>query len=110
MKIDIKSDTPLSALFRENHHNELRVVIESWRPYLIGDDPSIDALQMTHFEFDKKRICSKSIYVDLLPLENPKILKTSISQLALYLSEHTNLSSSYKALYQQIKNYRQDFL
>ena len=37
-------DTPLSALFRDNHHEELRMVIDSWRPYLVDDDAAIDAL------------------------------------------------------------------
>ena len=39
-----EKDTPLSALFRDNFHGELRKVIESWRPYLIDDDASVDAL------------------------------------------------------------------
>jgi len=58
------NDTPLSALFRENHHEELRKVIESWRPYLINDDTNIDALAMTHFEFDFSNILAKAIYID----------------------------------------------
>ena len=109
MKIDIKPGTPLSALFRENHHEELRVTIELWRPYLIGDDPSIDALQMTHFEFDKKRIRSNTVYADLLKLDSLGALKVSLSSLARYLSEHSNLSKNYIALYQQLKLYRKDW-
>ena len=42
-------DTPLSALFRDNFHSELRKVIESWRPYLIDDDANVDALAMVPF-------------------------------------------------------------
>lgn len=110
MKINIKPDTPLSELFRENHHNELKEVIESWRKYLIDDDPSIDALKLSHFEFDKKRIRSKNIYASLLPLEHPWIMRTSLRQLAYYFSCHSNLGKSFKAIYQQIKNYRQDWL
>ncbi len=30
LKFIITADTPLSALFRENHHEELRTIIESW--------------------------------------------------------------------------------
>ena len=62
-------DTPLSALFRKTRHEELRKVIESWRPYLIGDDTTIDGFAITHFEFDKKRIYSNRVYYDLLDLE-----------------------------------------
>ena len=101
-------DTPMSALFRENHHEELKTVIESWRPYLIGDDTTVDALAMTHFEFDKKRIYSNRVYYDLLDLDALGALQVSLSQLACYLADHSNLSSSYTALYQQLKHYRQE--
>ena len=101
-------DTPLSDLFRKTRHEELRKVIESWRPYLIGDDTTVDALAMTHFEFDKKRIYSNCVYYDLLDLEALGALQVSLSQLAYYLADHSNLSSSYTALYQQLKHYRQE--
>ena len=101
-------DTPLSALFRKTRHEELRKVIESWRPYLIGDDATVDALAITHFEFDKKRIYSNRVYYDLLDLDALGALQVSLSQLACYLADHSNLSSSYTALYQQLKHYRQE--
>jgi hypothetical protein len=101
-------DTPLSALFRKTRHEELRKVIESWRPYLIGDDTTIDGLAITHFEFDKKRIYSNRVYYDLLDLDALGALQVSLSQLACYLADHSNLSSSYTALYQQLKHYRQE--
>ena len=103
-------DTPLSALFRENHHEELRKVIESWRPYLIGDDPATDALAITRFEFDKKRIYSNRIYYDLLGLDTLGALQVPLSQLASYLADHSNLSHSYDTLYRQLKRYRQELL
>lgn len=106
MKINIKPDTPLSALFRDNHHNELRTVIESWRQYLIDDDPSTDALELSHFEFDKKRIRFKDVYANLFDLENIGALKVTLRCLAQYLSEHSNLNANYNSLYQQMKNYR----
>ena len=101
-------DTPLSALFRENFHEELRTVIESWRPYMIGDDPGIDALAISRFEFDKKRIYSNRIYYDLLELDTLGALQVSLSQLASYLAAHSNLSCNDTALYQQLKYYRQE--
>jgi len=106
MKINIKPDTPLSALFRDNHHNELRTVIESWRQYLIVDYPSTDALELSHFEFDKKRIRFKDVYANLFDLENIGALKVTLRCLAQYLSEHSNLNANYNSLYQQMKNYR----
>ena len=75
-------DTPLSALFREHHHEELRQTIEAWRPYLIGDDTNIDALVMTHFEFDRKRIYSNRVYYDLLDLRSPASATESAGQLS----------------------------
>lgn len=102
------NDTPLSALFRENHHKELRKIIESWRPYLVGDDPSLDVLNITHFEFDKKRIYSNRVYYDLLDLDALGALQVPLSQLASYFADHSNLSRSYATLYRQLKMYRQE--
>jgi hypothetical protein len=101
-------DTPLSDLFRKTRHEELRKVIESWRPYLIGDDTTVDALAMTHFEFDKKRIYSNRVYYDLLDMDALGALQVSLSQLACYLADHSNLSSSHATLYRQLKKYRQE--
>ena len=88
-------DTPLSALFRDNFHGELRKVIESWRPYLVDDDASVDALAMAHFEFDRKRIYSNRVYYDLLDLDDSGALQVPLSQLASYLAD-------------QLKKYRQE--
>jgi len=103
-------DTPLSALFRKTHHEELRKVIASWRPYLISDDTTVDALAMTHFEFDRNRIYSNKVYRDLCELESLGALQVSLNQLALYLADHSNLSRSYATLYQQLKNYRSEYV
>ena len=99
-------ETPLSALFRANHHEELRKIIESWRPYLIGDDASVDALTIFYFEFDKNRIYSNKVYRDLCELDALGALQVPLSQLAHFLADHTNLSRSYATLYQQLKYYR----
>ena len=99
-------DTPLSALFRENHHEELRQVIESWRPYLIGDDPIVDALVMGRFRFDKDRIYSNKVYRDLCELDAHGALQVPMSQLARFMAARSNLSRSYSTLYQQLKYYR----
>ena len=101
----ITTDTPLSALFRENHHDELRTVIESWRPYMIDDDPTVDALHLSRFVFDKKRLQPCVAYCDLTSLEHRGALRVSLSQLARYLADHSNLSRSYSSLYQQLKYY-----
>ena len=103
-------DTPLSVLFRDNFHGELRKVIESWRPYLVDDDASVDALAMAHFEFDKNRIYSNKVYRDLCELDALGALQVSLSQLARYLADHSNLSRSYATLYQQLKNYRSEYI
>lgn len=109
-KESFNADTPLSDLFRENHHEELRKVIESWRPYLNDDNPNTDVLAMTHFEFDKDRIYSNKAYRDLCELDALGALQVSLSQLARYLSEHSNLSQSYATLYQQLKDYRAEHM
>ena len=99
-------DTPLSTLFRDNHHEELRMVIDSWRPYLVDDDAAIDALALNRFEFDKDRIYANRVYRDLCGLDARGALHVSLSQLARYLTGHSNLSRSYATLYQQLKTYR----
>ncbi len=100
-------DTPLSDLFRENHHEELKNVIESWRPYLVDNNPSIDALKMNSFHFDFGRIIATSVYIDLGPLLNNHALKDdNMSQLANYLYLHSNLSSSQPTLYAQLRKYK----
>ena len=104
-----EKDTPLSALFRDNFHGELRKVIESWRPYLIDDDASVDALAIIRFEFDKNRIYSNKVYRDLCELDGLGALQVSLSQLARYLADHSNLSRSFATLYQQLKNYRSEY-
>ena len=101
------ADTPLSALFRENHHEELRKIIDSWRPYLIGDDSTIDALAMTRFEFDFNKVIATHIYIDLGRLLYVHALKDdNMSQLAKYLYQHSNLSNSESTLYVQLRKYK----
>jgi len=101
------ADTPLSALFRENHHEELRKIINSWRPYLIGDDPTIDALALAHFEFDFDKVIATHIYIDLGRLLYVHALKDdNMSQLAKYLYQHSNLSNSESTLYVQLRKYK----
>lgn len=107
---DETGNIPLSALFREKSHQDLRQKIESWRPYLIDDDRDVDPLSMTCFTFDKKQIYSNRVYYDLLDLEADGALLVSLSQLASYLAIHTNLSSTYTTLYRQLKKYRQERL
>ena len=108
--LSFDDSTPLSALFRKNHHEELRKVIDSWRSYLINDDQNMDALAMTRFEFDKDQIYSNKVYRDLCELDALGALQVSLSQLARYLSAHSNLSRSYATLYQQLKNYRSEYI
>ena len=99
-------NTPLSALFRENHHEELRKVIESWRPYMVNDLSDMDALQLYHFEFNLTAIRPVSIYMDLVHLVNHDALRPPMSVLAAYMFQHSNLSRSEKALYVQLKRYK----
>ena len=108
-KESFNDDTPLSALFRENHHEALKKVIESWRPYLINDEKATEALSLTHFEFDKDQIYSNKVYRDLCELSVFGALQVSLSQLARYLVDHSHLSRSYATLYQQLKYYRCEY-
>ena len=99
-------NTPLSALFRENHHDKLKTVIESWQPYLVNDDKDTDALARTSFVFDMEKIRPVSIYMDLVHLINQDALRFPMSVLAAYMFQHSNMSQSQNALYVQLKRYR----
>lgn len=103
---DFTADTPLSALFREYHYEELRTAIESWRPCLIGDDPSVDALSMTDFQFDKRLIRLSDIYLSLCRLIRDDALRESMRTLAAYLFRHSNLSCSENSIYVLLKRYK----
>lgn len=99
------TDTPLSALFRENHREKLREVIESWRPNLANDNQSTDALGLTSFEFNLEQTRPVCIYMDLARLIIRDALCVPMSVLAAYMFGHSNLSRSQKALYVQLKRY-----
>ena len=99
-------ETPLSALFRKSHHEELRKRIDSWRPYLIDDDPDIDTVAISNFQFDMTAIRPVSIYMDLAYLVNHDALRPPMSVLAAYMYQHSNLSRSKNALYVQLKRYK----
>ena len=99
-------NTPLSALFRKNHHEELRMIIESWRPYLLTGDSDEDVLYFNDFQFDLTTIRPVNIYMDLTRLINHDALCFPMSILAAYMFQHSNLSKSENALYVQLKRYR----
>ena len=103
MKTIFSAGTPLSALFRIEHHKELADMIDSWRPFLIDDDPTAEALKLNYFKFDRQRLRAKDVYLDLLAIVNKNALKTPMGLLAQYLSTHSNLSVSYSSLYLQLR-------
>ena len=105
--VSFGADTPLSALFREEYHGELRTVIESWRPSLTDDDPAVDALAMYQFHFDFKKIMATAVYIDLGRLLSVHALADeNISTLSWYLFNHSNLSTSQPTLYAQLRKYK----
>lgn len=102
-KILTTADTPLSALFRVHVYDKLETVINAWRPFLVNNDPTVAALQMTHFQFDHQRFQSKRAYLDLMDVVKMDGLLVSLHALADYLDAHSNLSSSATTIYQSLK-------
>ena len=100
------SDTPLSALVRESHQEELRVIIESWRPYLTNSVDEADVMNLNCFQFNLNEIRPVCIYTDLAHLVNHDALRSPLSVLAAYMFQHSNLSKSENALYVQLKRYK----
>lgn len=100
------SGTPLSALFRESHHEELKEMVKNWRLYMIEEGQTEDELILTSFQFDFEQIRPVNIYMDLAHLINHDALRVPMSVLAAYMFQHSNLSKSENALYVQLKRYR----
>ena len=103
----IVKDTSLSALFRPSFHQELRQVINSWRPFLIGCPPDVDALDLSWFAFDFSRIQVMYVLIDLgrLLCHHP-LVDDNMRTLVIYLVDHTNLSCSMPTLYAQLRKYK----
>ena len=81
--IVLTADTPLSDLFRRTFHEELRQVINAWRPFLINDDKTKDALELCR--------------------------RPSLQMLADYLFLHSNLSRTASTLYQLLALARREW-
>ena len=80
-KNKFSADTPLSALFRRMFHDDLRQVIDSWRPALVGCPPDVDALSLTSFCFDRRQLHAKRVYMDLIGLMERGALRPSLRSL-----------------------------
>ena len=107
--IVLTADTPLSGLFRRTFHEELRQVINAWRPFLINDDKTKDALELCRFDFDKKHLTAKRVYWDLVALIEHGALRPSLQMLADYLFLHSNLSRTASTLYQLLALARREW-
>ena len=107
--IVLTADTPLSDLFRRTFHEELRQVINAWRPFLINDDKTKDALELCRLDFDKKHLTAKRVYWDLVALIEHGALRPSLQMLADYLFLHSNLSRTASTLYQLLALARREW-
>ena len=108
-KTVLTADTPLSALFRRTFHEDLRQVIDSWRPSLQDCPPDADALALSRFVFDHRRITSKQVYMQLIELMEHGALRPSMRTLADYLFRHSNLSRSARTLYEMLGRCRREW-
>lgn len=104
-RIKITSETPLSALIRENHHPRLTSLIEQWCPFLKGDCSDVDVLQLSYFEFDFDRINTGIIYRHLAQLIVLDAVIPSVAELIRYIVDHSNLKVKWESVYRQINRY-----
>ena len=104
-KLEITADTPLSDLFRKEHQEMLRGIIEDWRSALIIP-PEEDVLMTSTFFFDFDWIRPIEVYMDLTYLIIHDGLYTNMSVLAHYMATHSNLSKSEATLYSLLKKYK----
>ena len=104
-KLNITADTPLSALIRETHHQELALFLKQWCYFLKGDHSKIDVLLLSYFEFDLDSINVGKIYGSLAQLINHDAVIPNMTVLARYMVEHSNLDVKWKSVYRQINRY-----
>ena len=98
-KLNITADTPLSALIRETHHQELALFLKQWCYFLKG------VLLLSYFEFDLDSINVGKIYGSLAQLINHDAVIPNVTVLARYMVEHSNLDVKWKSVYRQINRY-----
>ena len=104
-KFVITADTPLSALIRETHHQELALFLEQWCHFLKGDHSKTDLLQLSYFEFDLDCINVGKIYRHLAQLINHDAVIPNVTVLVRYMVEHSNLGVKWESVYRQINRY-----
>ena len=104
-KIIITADTPLSALIRNAHHQELSLFLKQWLFFLKGDHSKTDVLQLSYFEFDFDRINTGIIYRHLAQLIVLDAVIPSVAVLIRYIVDHSNLKVKWKSVYRQINRY-----
>lgn len=105
MKLIISADTPLSALIRENHFDELTFFLEKWGLCLKGDNSNNDVLKMSYFEFDFDRINVGTIYRNLAQLVAHDAVIPDVTVLARYITDHSNIVVKWTSVYRQINRY-----
>ena len=104
-KIEMTADTPLSALFRKEHHGELIKIIDNWRSAIV-ESPEGDALELSSFHFDFDRIRPMEVYMDLAQIIVKNGMRPPMSVLAHYMFTHSNLSKSESTLYGLLRKYK----
>jgi hypothetical protein len=104
-KIEMTADTPLSALFRKEHHGELIKIIDNWRSAIV-ESPVGDALELSSFRFDFDRIRPMEVYMDLAQIIVKNGMRPPMSVLAHYMFTHSNLSKSESTLYGLLRKYK----
>ena len=104
-KLIILADTPLSALIRENHYDELKSFLEEWLVCLKGDNSNIDVFKLSYFEFDFDRINAGTIYRNLAQLVDHDAVIPDVTVLARYITDHSNLAAKWTSVYRQINRY-----
>ena len=105
IKNKISADTKLSDIIRKEYHNMLKEFMETWRPYLVGVDPSVDVLELSYFEFGGSSFYPGVIYRHLAILINYDAVIPSQAILARYMTGHSNLVAKWESVYREISRY-----
>ena len=83
----------LTGIAMPNFQDEIRELVDSWKPYLVERHTADDLEKMIYFKFRNKRGDKVKIYRDLVRAYNKGWFKVSLIDLAKYLAIHTNLRS-----------------
>lgn len=105
----------LTGIAMPNFQDEIRELVDSWKPYLVERYSADDLEKMIYFKFRNKRGDKVKIYRDLVRAYNKGWFSVSLIDLAKHLAIHSNLAPNKEVelristIYHFLKIYKNTF-